>query len=412
MNLPTILTHVRRLPAAVVAALADTGVGRWRTLRRLLRAHYYELAQVEGQFSGPGWDKLTQELAESRFVLVGESHGLAQVPAFTQAVAERFAPQVFVAELDACQAQDLADLVAQPGPPVAYLREHPSSLAFYSWAEEFELVRFLRARQVELWGIDQVFLASTGRYYARLAEQVRDPATQARLREWATRYQAQDRAALQAGTNDFSMFTQPPAAVQELLALVQAESPAVQALARAYALSHHIYQQQLAGTGGHQQRVNLLKRNLLALLLHWQAGAQLPWPRVLAKMGALHLARNLSPLVSGGYFDVGNLLQNLAEVQDQQSLHLFIVGKRGTQAVGSHPDDPTQNSVAYGPEEFAFLKPFFRRTGTAWAVFDLRPLREAALTNKLRLPNQNLLRTILGYDLLVVIPETTASQGY
>lgn len=412
MNLAALLTHVRRWPAALAAALGHTRAGRWHTLRHLLRAHQYELEYAEGQFSGPGWVQLTQALAESQFVLVGESHGLAQVPAFTQALAAHFAPQVFVAELDTYQAQDLADLVAQPGPPVAYLRQHPGGLAFYSWAEEFELVRGLRAQQVELWGIDQVFLASTGRCYARLADLVRRPETQDYLRQAAARCQAQDRAALQAGTSDFSIFTQPPATVQELLALVQAESPAAQALAQAYAQSYHIYQQQLAGTGGHQQRINLLKHNLLARLLGWQAAAGPPWPRVLTKMGALHLARNLSPLVSGGYFDVGSLLHNLAEAQGQQSLHLFVVGKCGTQAVGSHPDDPAQNSVAYGPEEFAFLRPFFRRTRSAWAVFDLRPLREAVLADKLRLPNQNLLRTVLGYDWLVIIPETTASQGY
>jgi hypothetical protein len=273
-------------------------------------------------------------------------------------------------------------------------------------------VRFLRAQQVEIWGIDQVFLASTGRFYARLAEQVRQPAAQAYLRHWAAVYQAQDRAALQAGTSDFSIFTQPAVAVEELLALAQLESPQVQAQAQAYALSYRIYQQQAAGTGGHQERVNLLKRNLLELLLRHQAAAGPHWPRLLVKMGALHVARNLSPLVSSGYFDVGNLLQNLADVQDQQSLHLFVVGKRGTQAVGSHPDDPARNSVTYGPEEFAFLRPFFRRTRTAWAVFDLRPLREALLAGKLRVGSQNLLRTLLGYDFLVIIPETTASQGY
>jgi len=408
VNLPSLVPYLRRF----ATLLREEWFGTSRTLKRLLRQNRYSLTYDGAQFGGLGWDKLGQALQVSRFVLVGENHGLAQVPAFTQALAQRFAPQVYVAELDAYQARDLAELVAQPGPPTAYLRQHPGGLAFYSWVEEFELVRELQAQQVELWGIDQIFLASTGRFYARLAEQARKPVAQAYLQHWAAAYQAQDWAALQAGTEAFSIFSQPRSAVEELLALVQAESPVVQAMAHDYAYSHLLYQQQLAGTGGHQQRVNLLKRNLLQYLLRYQAARGPAWPRMLLKFGAVHLARNLSPLLTGGYYDLGSLVQHLADVQDEQSLHVFVIGKQGHQAVGAHPDDPTRNSTSYGTDEFPFLRAFFRLTGTTWEVFDLRPVREVFLSGKLRLPNQNLLRIVLGYDFLVVIPETTASQGY
>ena len=49
-------------------------------------------------------------------------------------------------------------------------------------------------------------------------------------------------------------------------------------------------------------------------------------------------------------------------------------------------------------------------SGPAWSAFDLRPLRTALAKGKLQLPNRSLERIIMGYDYLVVIPETTANR--
>lgn len=79
-------------------------------------------------------------------------------------------PAAFVAEIDPYVAQDLTALAA-PGLPTAYSRRYPEALCFYNRAEEFELVRTPRAQRVQVLRLEQVFIATAGRFYARLAEQ-------------------------------------------------------------------------------------------------------------------------------------------------------------------------------------------------------------------------------------------------
>ena len=175
-------------------------------------------------------------------------------------------------------------------------------------------------------------------------------------------------------------------------------------------LSYRIYKNEVKGLGSHQARVNLMKRNLLEALrpLAPQPGQSLP--KLLFKFGASHMARALSPW--SGITDVGNLAQNLADVQDARSLHLLVMGKQGTQVGGFNPDDPSKNVVPFDISKETYLKPFADlATGPAWQVFDLRPARRALLNNQLKLTNQMLVALLLGYDYFVLIPNATASRS-
>ena len=161
------------------------------TLTRLIRQNQYALTANGTQFSGAGWDKIQASIQQSQYVLLGESHGTAQVPQFAAAVAQVLKPAVYVAEIDPSAAQTLTRLAAQPGPPTAYLRQYPDALCFYSWAEEFDLIRTLRAQQIRLVGLDQLFIASAAPFYAQLAGQVKSKSARAYLQRRAASYQAQ-----------------------------------------------------------------------------------------------------------------------------------------------------------------------------------------------------------------------------
>ncbi|HEV2845705.1 MAG TPA: hypothetical protein VG477_12715, partial [Thermoanaerobaculia bacterium] len=41
----------------------------------------YAVSYKNGAFSGPGWERLVEEGKKSRFFLVGEEHGVAEIPA-------------------------------------------------------------------------------------------------------------------------------------------------------------------------------------------------------------------------------------------------------------------------------------------------------------------------------------------
>lgn len=380
------------------------------TLTRLVRENHLPLVAGPGPaYSGAGWDRLRQEVGRSQFVLVGEMHGTAQIPPFTAALAQVLRPAYFVAEISRYEAQDLSQLVAQPGPPHDYLAQHPFALSFYSWPAEFALARQLRAQQVQLLGLDQVSCFAAGRFLGHLATSVRQPAAKAYLQRQATASQAADRAIMATDASRLTMFQPPAATLDSLLALTRRERAPVRELVADYATSCTIYHAQATRTGGHPERVRLLKRNLLHELRAQGLTAGEPLPKMLFKFGDEHLARGLS---YSSLFDVGNLVVNLADVQNQTSLHLLVMGKRGAFSGGFDPDDARKNVVPYLPTEVAWLQPFYDQVAENWGVFDLRPVRQALRQRRLHLAEPTLERAIEGYDYLIVIPETTANPAW
>jgi hypothetical protein len=168
-----------------------------------------------------------------------------------------------------------------------------------------------------------------------------------------------------------------------------------QSLIQAMQRSVTIYQ-----TQSHRMRVQLLKHYLMADYPVWIN------QRNLFKFGANHLMRGESFLTVQ---DIGALIANLAEAQYQESFHVMIVGESGFQGSPFRGVAPT----AIDPDDFYLkpLQPFFQLTGEDnWSVFDLVPLRRAYERGELKIENQNLLRTLKGYDALVLIPTVTAAR--
>ena len=380
------------------------------TLTRLLRTNVYPLTATGSQLVGTGWEKLRASIAQSQFVLVGEDHGIAQIPQFTQAVARELQPVAFITEIDRYQAANLTRLTASPGLLTAYLKASPGSLSFFSWGEEYELAQQLRAQKVRIVGIEQVGLFTLGRFYEELASRVKSPSTRAYLQREGAAYQRHDMAEFRSAGHSYSILSQRQSALDSLELLTNTESPEARRMAQEYLLSHRIYKNQVKGLGSHQARVNLMKRNLLEGLRPLAPQPGQPLPKLLFKFGASHMARALSPWA--GITDVGNLAQNLADVQDARSLHLLVMGKQGTQVGGFNPDDPSKNIVPFDNSKETYLKPFADlSTGPAWQVFDLRPARRALLNNQLKLTDQILVALLLGYDYFVLIPTATASRS-
>jgi len=390
----------RKLLTMIVLAGSLSAAAQDSTLTRYARQNQYVLQSNGPQFSGAGWEKLRADMLKSQFVLVGEEHGMAQIPALTVALAREFKPALYVAEIDPYVAQTLTRLTTQPGPPTAYQQRYPEALCFYNLAEEYELVRSLRAQQTRLVGIDQVFITTAAPIYAQLASLVKSPLARTYFTERAATYQRQTQAFEKRSAEEWVMLKQSQAAIDSLLALTKSESPAARQLAQDYAASHAIYR-----SGSHQARLNLMKRNLLRELRPGEAT-----PRMLFKFGAYHVARGVSPAPFGEFYDVGNLVQNLADAQGQKSLHVLVVGKQGAEARGTNPNFSDKNIATYTAADKPKYQSFLAlSTGPAWSVFDLRPARRAITAGKLQV-SEALRRHILGYDYLVVIPETTASR--
>lgn len=374
---------------------------------RLLRQGTYPLQLDNQQFSGLGWDKLQKASQASQVVLIGEDHGIAQIPVLTAALAHHIKPKLYVAEVDPYTAQTLTELLKTPGLPIAHQQRYFHSLSFYSWAQEYQLLEQLHGMGTQIAGLEQINYAFAGQLFTQMAQQAQQSTTKTYLAQQAARYQREYEAAMRQHT-----YVKPSqASIDSLQAMTVAESPMLQKMVRDFTASYQIYDAIERRTGSHQKRINLMKRTLLETMKTVEGTSDQSLPRMLFKFGANHMARGLS--MWSGVYDVGNLIVNLTDAQDQKSLHIIVMGKQGNKAGYADIDNRAKEvAVSYSATDNVFLKPFFDQTTTHWQVFDLRFIRQAIITDKLQVSDQQLEAMILGYDYLVVIPETTASRPF
>lgn len=410
--LVAVLPLLSSLPASAQLAkplsnLAEHGDDQDSLLVQLIVKDSYPLALTDQQFSGPGWIKLMADVKASQFVLIGEDHGFTQIPVLTAAIAELFKPKLYAAEIDPYTAQALTDLLKKPGLPVAHQRRYFQGLSFYSWAEEYQLLQALRAQQAQLVGLEQISYGFAGQLFTLMAEKAKSATTKTYLQQQAQTYQTNFDSCMRQRT-----YLRPSeSSIDSLLTMTKDENPELRKMADDFVASFQIYEASQLRTGGHQKRVNFMKHNLLETLKPYLTTGDQSLPTMLFKFGANHMARNLS--IWSGVFDVGNLVVNLADTQNKKSLHIMIMGKQGTRAGYTDIDDVGKDvRVSYSAVDYPFLKPFFDQTTTQWQVFDLRSTRRAIINDKLQVASQELEATVLGYDYLIVIPETTGSRAF
>jgi hypothetical protein len=128
------------------------------------------------------------------------------------------------------------------------------------------------------------------------------------------------------------------------------------------------------------------------------------------KFGGEHTYKGYNPLRNN---DLGNLVTELADSGGSQSVHILVLGVKGSQlrfAGIGRPFQPASFNLAEDKDsDFLFLKPMFDHLESdAWTMFDLRGLRKGFPS--FGPADRELERLIFGNDLLVLIPNTTPSK--
>lgn len=154
-----------------------------------------------------------------------------------------------------------------------------------------------------------------------------------------------------------------------------------------------------------QRRADLIRTNFLR---HWQAEkAAGRSPRVMAKMGASQLLRGRSYTEA---FDLGALLPELAVMEGGHSFNIMVLPGKGSLTAVFDPSDfsfkaaPAKDGYAKGIEPVLSAA-----MDNEFALIDLRQLRSVIRPGKMA-DDQNLLRLIFGYDMLLVMSGSTASS--
>ena len=132
--------------------------------------------------------------------------------------------------------------------------------------------------------------------------------------------------------------------------------------------------------------------------------------KVLTRLGAVHLYKGVNPLKER---DLGNWI---AEIMDGEgklaSLHILVVGAKGTQAAFGGYSKPFRSAQfdAANNKNTRWLDQAFTKQApdlAGWTLYELRQLRHRQLTGV----TTEWQRAIDGYDMLIIIPQVTASLG-
>src|ERR1700722_3980346 len=140
----------------------------------------YGLSVRDGQFSGAGAPVLKSAIAQSRFVLVGETHGLAEISKFWIGVCNAAGPDGFqnmAIEEGPLVAEELERWARRPDtePQLAtFEKQYPEAINIYNTREEFEMLQrcaaSARGGNFRLWGLNQEALGAGGLILGRILD--------------------------------------------------------------------------------------------------------------------------------------------------------------------------------------------------------------------------------------------------
>jgi hypothetical protein len=419
---------LRLSPAALFIALslvtqAQTTPAPKPTLEQALLQARTSLVLDDGKFSGPGAAVLDTAVQQSRFVLLGEDHLTREIPQVAAALCDVMHPDAYAVEVGPYATRFVASLLSNPNRiPIMAARDdaHPNNMAFLNMHPENDLAAHCAASShnphFQLWGLDQEFLGAAPTLLQSMADT--HPGSLSRAAIAAA--QAKDRAATAQATRtgNFMQLFLPAATdadVQALQSAIDADgNAATRDILHEFTLSRNIYRLFAHdGAASNLARSELLKQHFLADYLPFKQHT--PSPRVLFKFGDNHVGKGFD---DNRQLNLGDFIAEFAAGEQAQSLHLLVLGARGThydpagmrygKPLGEKPfvlseDDPTYKWVALAAADL--VPPDPAHPDTQLTLFDLRQLRYRGLPLSPRWAH-----IVYSYDLLILIPQLSVAS--
>ena len=382
----------------------------------------YALTLSGSGLGGSALPVLETALGNAQFVLIGEDHGIAQIPAIVRGFCDQLMPAGFntmAVEVGPLAARNLESWVRDPGGRgqlAAFEEKYPANIAFYNWSEEFDLLSHCAAQATgsfHLWGLDQELMGASGWILTKILEQKPGPNATRKAQQLLEKNNDAYRTAAKSGNpEELFMLSASEDELNGLRDALQKEGNAnSQALFDSLLESRQIYQKNMSGQGAesNRQRSLLMKHNFVAD--YRQAGTNgAAAPKVLFKFGAWHMFKGINPLLNN---DLGNYVAELADGQGKSSVRILILGVNGDQlrfAGIGRPAAPAPLNLAEDKDsDFLYLKPMFENLlQEGFTLFDLRGFRPGF--RSLGPVDREMERLIFGYDFLVLIPHPAASH--
>lgn len=377
-----------------------------------LRDNRYSVELDEqGNLSGEGAELLLAAGRDAQFLLIGEDHGIAEVPALAAALFRALAPSGYAhlaIETGEPVAEHLNRLARERDPKSAmkdFVREHWPGVPFYGLEEEADLligaVSAANGGGDVIWGLDYDVMGD--RYALHRLLDLAPTEGARRETEAVTAVADSMLEAALAGGNPAGVFMfagqdtliahlratydpEPGSEADRIISLLE-ETLHINAafLERRYGDSNTL-------------RARYLKRQFLRRY-RGAGGAEGERPRVMLKFGANHLVRgpNFTEV-----FDLGTLAHEMAEAEGGTAFGLMVLGGEGSMAARF---DPRTFGYKPGPIEAGeWVQLLYEQADPErWSLFDLRPLRQLLRGGELEQVPERARQVIRGYDAVLIL---------
>jgi len=409
---------------ALLFLFFSTSIAQDSLLIAAFKKNSYPLQMKNGQLSGKGFDFLDEVGKTTPFFLIGEDHGMAEVPLFTAALFKAFKKydyQYFATETGSYTAEFLQKTGAKKemyAELETFFKKYIWSIPFYSFREECTILEaVLEGKEQEervIWGLDQEFAASFRMHFNYLKNHAQNEDS----KQVANTYYEKTMDAfkeMQTSKNPSKAFmaTATPKDFETLKTAFKAEPKNLKLIEE---LEESIYIYQLffkrEGYESNRLRAEMMKRHFWEY--YSKAKQKDNQPKVMFKFGANHIYRGLNAL---NVSDIGSFVSELASQEGTSSFHLLVVGKKGTQnAYTPFSQSDADKKKAFDAAEYKNkidMTTLLKATpNDTWSVVDLRPLRKALFNKSIRNAQSGLEKVIWSYDAILIIPEVSASTFF
>jgi hypothetical protein len=386
-------------------------------LASLAAQHRHRLDFDGRRFSGPAWDLMVAEARAAQFFLLGEEHGIAENPKLAGALFETLVPAGYRhlgIEISPPMAT-LMDQAARGGVAglAGFMRPAGSTPAFYSMREEAEMLARVRAAapgpSPVFWGMDYE-VGADRRMLTLLEAAPKSPAAVRALAALRTASAASWARFDETHNPQFMYsFVGDPALVRAVRAAWPKPDPRSAWVLDTLEETFEINGLWVARKGweSNKRRVDFMRANFRR---HWRAAtAAGSAPKVMFKMGANHLIRGLT---SVDVFDLGTLIQEVAFMGGGHAFNMMVIPGRDARVAVF---DPSKFTYATGGPKDGYQEGLELLTDQPLAegmtLFDLRPLRPLAQGRRMAVAYPELVKTVMGFDTLLVMSGSTPSQN-
>ena len=405
MRLMTVVSLAAVLSLSPVLAQQAPAPESSDRLTGLIVGSHRPLTRTPEGFAGPGAEFLIGAAEQSRFVLLGESHGNVETPELTTWLARAVREagySVLAVEVGPITAGQMTKLAGQPDGLAAFQAFHarfPFAIPFFFWREEVAMWLDLHGAGFELWGLDQEFIGSGRFLLGELDGQIEDAQLRVQVEAWQN--MANEGFEVFRTSGDSSRGFLNVVSPADLAVFGQKLPPEAHAARRIVdelretAIVYQHYRDRRYFLNNYD-RIRLMKRHLAQYIK--QAGGLEATPRALFKFGSVHMGRGYSALHQ---LDLGNSAAELAALEFSDSLHINVTALASVSRDGTRKD-----WTAEAPELALFGR---HLTDGAWGVFDLRDLRQHFAASENREAQPALAEAVFRFDVLVLVPELHAA---